>query len=612
MKFDSPSELDGRLLNATGDVPDFRDWPYQPALVQLKRSVPPPRKLDILDQGSEGACTGFALAALVNVLRRKSGRRGQVSERMLYEMARRHDEWQGFRYEGSSCRGAIKGFYNMGVCARSSWPYVDGEAGHLTIEAAKNARRNTLGAYYRLGIRVSDFHAAINEAGAIYCSASVHEGWDKVDPETGKIPFVGQEMGGHAFAIVGYNSDGFWIQNSWGKQWGRKGLALWTYEDWQKNISDAWVLRLALSTPQIWHLPLEGGSDAGRSHRRFSKTPARAEIAGHFVHIDDGEFHDSGQYWSNQADLEETTDLLAASNKYDHLVLYAHGGLNNVKASARRVAAMKETFKDNRVYPLHFMYDTGLIEETKDVILGKSHDASERAGGFSDWTDKIIEHATHKAGRGLWRQMKFGAQAPFESGGAGLAVLEAVRRVLDGPGSIKRLHLVGHSTGGILHAFLASALSALAPDLRLASVSLLAPAATTDLFNQHFRPLLTSPTRAPGINKLDIYNLTERMELDDSVAKVYRKSLLYLVSRSFEENPRPAPVLGMEMYSKKLAKSLSRLECHYSDGSSDRNRKTMAKTHGGFDNDPRTMNSVLRRILGKKPALPFTSDSLKY
>ena len=29
---------------------------------------------------------------------------------------------------------------------------------------------------------------------------------------------------------------------------------------------------------------------------------------------------------------------------------------------------MKETFKDNRIYPLHFMYDTGLIEEIKDVI----------------------------------------------------------------------------------------------------------------------------------------------------------------------------------------------------------------------------------------------------
>ncbi|NIQ95046.1 MAG: hypothetical protein GWN87_13190, partial [Desulfuromonadales bacterium] len=49
-----------------------------------------------------------------------------------------------------------------------------------------------------------------------------------------------------------------------------------------------------------------------------------------------------------------------------------HGGLNNVKGSARRIAAMKDTFKSNRIYPYHFMYDTGLLEEIKDVIFGSS------------------------------------------------------------------------------------------------------------------------------------------------------------------------------------------------------------------------------------------------
>ena len=36
---------------------------------------------------------------------------------------------------------------------------------------------------------------------------------------------------------------------------------------------------------------------------------------------------------------------------------------------------MKEVFKDNGVYPYHFMYDTGLCEELKDVVLGKSKKA---------------------------------------------------------------------------------------------------------------------------------------------------------------------------------------------------------------------------------------------
>ena len=115
-------------------------------------------------------------------------------------------------------------------------------------------------------------------------------------------------MGGHAFAIIGYDQRGFWVQNSWGRGWGLGGRALWTYEDWQQNITDAWVLRLALSTPQVWHLPHEGGSDAGRAQGLFKKSPTRAEIAGHFVHIDDGKFHDNGRYWSNE---DEPADYLS-------------------------------------------------------------------------------------------------------------------------------------------------------------------------------------------------------------------------------------------------------------------------------------------------------------
>ncbi|MEQ8205336.1 MAG: C1 family peptidase, partial [Woeseia sp.] len=298
-------------LNVVADVPDFRDWTYQPALVQLANEIERPTRLHILDQGSEGSCTGFALAAVVNLQRAQCRRRGTVSPRMLYEMAKRHDEWRGDSYDGSSCRGAIKGWYNMGVCLDRTWPYKDGKQGMLTIKAAKEARENTLGAYYRLGTRVSDFHAALNETGVIFCSADIHAGWSKPSRKTGIIPLRDEPEGAHAFSIVGYNNKGFWIQNSWGRKWGQEGTALWLYEDWQHHLLDAWVLRLALPTPQIWHLPREGGSDAGRTEGLFRKTPTRAEIAGHFVHIDDGQFHDDGIYWSNLDDVQQTAELVA-------------------------------------------------------------------------------------------------------------------------------------------------------------------------------------------------------------------------------------------------------------------------------------------------------------
>ena len=97
---------------APRDSLDFRDWIYQPALVPLPEYVlTDARSIRLLDQGEEGACTGFGLAAVINHLIRARGgpARERVSARMLYEMAKRHDRWPGRRYDGSTARGAMKG-----------------------------------------------------------------------------------------------------------------------------------------------------------------------------------------------------------------------------------------------------------------------------------------------------------------------------------------------------------------------------------------------------------------------------------------------------------------------------------------------------------------------
>ncbi|MCB1799985.1 MAG: peptidase C1, partial [Gammaproteobacteria bacterium] len=153
-----------------------------------------PRNLNIRDQGQEGACTGFGLAAVIDRQVNETrvagkGKPVSVSVRMLYEMARRYDEWEGEDYEGSSCRGAIKGWYNMGVCREELYPYQGRKQRTYSVAAAKDARNCTVGAYFRLGKRISDYHAALNETGAIFCSADVHVGWDAPDKTSGLIEF---------------------------------------------------------------------------------------------------------------------------------------------------------------------------------------------------------------------------------------------------------------------------------------------------------------------------------------------------------------------------------------------------------------------------------------
>jgi hypothetical protein len=617
-----------RILNVRNDVPDIRDRYYEPALIQLKDQIDNRDPAGVLDQGQEGACTGFGLAAVINLLNQKRNKSPfRASMRMLYEMAQKHDEWPGEDYAGSSCRGAIRGWKNMGVCPDGDpknrqrnpeeWGYkTDDMLGGLTVARARAARVNTLGAYYRLRPEISDYHAAINETGAIYVSAQVTDGWSVLGQESYRalpeIPFSEQPIGGHAFAIVGYNDEGFIVQNSWGNSWGHKGFGVWTYEDWVENIMDGWAFRMALPTPRIFgHVPrsaLTGGAEAQR------RAPKRFEIAGHFVHFDDGKYKARGDYWSTAQDIEITSKVVAGG--YDHLMVYAHGGLNAPPASARRIHALKEGFKRNGIYPFHAMYDTGLAEEVKDTVRRALQLAEQRSEGFldmikekiTDATDKLIEDTVRKPVTAIWDEMKRDARIPFEARGDGLHTIETFAKELAGDG--KKIHLVGHSTGAILLGHLLDAIDSLGvPDL-LSSCSLMAPACTVDFYHQHYHPRLgrqASGGKVVRLPKLNVYCLNEELERDDQVAFAYRKSLLYLVSNALERK-REKPILGMARDHKRV-KGGSGLDIVISKGG--KRGRSSSTTHGGFDNDANTLNDVMKTILAAKPPHPFTKEELE-
>jgi hypothetical protein len=55
-----------------------------------------------------------------------------------------------------------------------------------------------------------------------------------------------------------------------------------------------------------------------------------------------------------------------------------------------------------------------------------------------------------------------------------------------------------------------------------------------------------------------------------------------------------------------------RLDFAYSHGRDQSAASTESESHGGFDNDPVTMNHVLERILGRPPEPAFTERNLDY
>ncbi len=600
--------------NVQYDFPDNRDWIYRPALVHLKTAIDYPSELLIRNQGKEGACTGFALAAAIDILKNQynDAERYKTSVRMLYEMARRHDEWAGESYSGSSLRGAIHGWKHMGVCEEQDWKYYrsPGRAGHLTVERAKKARLNTIGAYYRLRPEIADMHAALNETGVVIVSARLHAGWRECKgPEIQKRDFVTGD-GGHAFAVVGYNNKGFWVQNSWGKSWGEKGLSIWTYADWIENVMDAWVFRLALPTPTIFGLqPLQsrirkyGGAVDDASIKGALSAPKRREIAGHFVHLDEGHFLKKGRYWSDLQDVRETVKRLGERD-YKHVVMFAHGGLNSPEDCAAGVARIKETLKSNKIYPYHILYDTGIARELKQLIENQDQRARVRCEQDAARHDEVLEYLCSKTGRMLWREMKTNSRIAFEPDAPGLDVLKSFLGLLmhRGPGEVMRFHLIGYSTGALLIGYILRAL--MRYRVRIDSISLLAPACSHQFYEKYYQPALDQHGKLRA-HRMQVYQLLDALERDAGVGTGlrYQKSLLYLASRAFESQA-DTPLLGMEKYNSQLNSSGPRPVFYSSDGLN--GMETRAKTHQAFVSDTTTLNHLLKTVLGEEPDQVFT------
>ena len=104
----------------------------------------------------------------------------------------------------------------------------------------------------------------------------------------------------------------------------------------------------------------------------------------------------------------------------------------------------------------------------------------------------------------------------------------------------------------------------------------------------------------------------------------YGKSLLYLVSRACEHK-RDTPILGLhtciendaelvEAYRVTSAADLPSLILSGGkvEAAGRETASSQSHSHGGFDNDAPTLNSVLYRILGHLPSRPFTSRDLTY
>mgnify|MGYP002623904991 FL=1 len=659
-----------RRFDVLPDPADFRDRLFEPTLVE----VPVHRLIDeedgwaswgvpVLDQEREGACTGFALATVANALLRRRKvvpDTCEVSARMLYQMAKRYDEWPGEEYSGSSARGVMKGWHKHGVCSRDLAPYVAGERSwELSNERADDALKRPLGAYLRVHHKdLVALHAAITEVGVLLATTRVHTGWISAEAEaTGRIPPSEVQLGAHAVALVGYDADGLYFQNSWGPEWGDRGFGHITYDDWLENSLDVWVARLGAP---VRLLEPRSTSTALAPTAAKSEAYTFGEVRPHVVSVgNDGALRESGFLGSSESDVrrvfEEDIPRAIDEHGVSKLLLYAHGGLVAEKPAIQRVADHRATMLQSGVYPLAFVWKTDFWSTLGNIL----RDASRRRrpeGPLDSAKDFLLDRADDAleplaralTGKMQWDEMKEnGLAATSNDRGAARVVLRHLERLLEERDELE-IHLAAHSAGSIFLAPLVQLLTSqgkisegpmkrrAGSGLRIASCTLWAPAITVDLFLDTYCPAIENG----AIERFALYTLSDQAEQDDHCAHVYNKSLLYLVSNAFEERfripllrPHGEAILGMDTFiggaaaekalkiakkaegdaeARAAAEQVTRLRALFARGTPHEHvlapnsatqgtpAASRASHHGDFDDDAATLEGTLARILGNR------------
>ena len=622
-----------RIVRA--DALDLRDWLYRPRIGQAPPGTLLPLRLrPVSSQGRSSACTGFALASVIEYLLDRADRPVEaISGHMLYDMARRYDEWaeNDQQDQGSSLRGALRGWYYHGASAQALWdgasmPGASLDEGDWWLDAVKRP----LGAYFRVQAdMVPDIHSALSETGVLYASALTHAGWDALhhaEPTAAPsspdaFPVIETREGlpdaGHAFAIVGYTERGFVIHNSWGDRWGAGGFAILPYADWRQNAMDCWVAQMGVVTDE--HTAVADAAtlrvDASTQRVQLSSNPQLAahEISPFVVNVNaEGQLCSRGRFRTNADDLALLIDehLPRACERWGctrgvDVAIVVHDGLAGEQGALDRALHWIPLLYSAGILPVFLMWETDAARGVRKLLEGKTGTADEpdtplpwRAvtpTALLAFHDERIEGHVRRPGRALWREVKTHATEIATAEGAGLLQLLAILKARTRRKAFPevRLHLVGHSAGALVVAHAIPRIVRLG--LPLTTVSLLAPAVAVEEFTD-VAGLALEASEA----RLLVAYLTDAAERSDATCAPYGHSLLYMVSRVLEEEP-DTPLLGLEPHlvaavvQRAWGTRVTRLVSPGGRTPHDL-RFTSATTHGGLPEDPAIQQAILRHI----------------
>ena len=278
------------------------------------------------------------------------------------------------------------------------------------------------------------------------------------------------------------------------------------------------------------------------------------------------------------------------------VALYAHGGLTDERTAAKTASTWIELLKGAQVFPIFFMWESGILETIENEIRDwlRDHGRMPTGGPLEAldrfWSDRV-EAVARIIAKSHWDELKENARLLTDNAQGG------ARLLFDRLGAIRndiRLHVIGHSAGAIIDAHMID--RAITRDgWTIDSVSLMAPASRIDLFRER----LLAHLAAGRIARMAQFHLSDQVEDNEGgmrVALLYKRSLLYMISNGLEES-RGVAIQGMaKFFDADIAPlGLPNLQARVAPASP----ATGATKHGAFEDDAHTQQSVIANILGQ-------------
>ncbi len=327
----------------------------------------------------------------------------------------------------------------------------------------------------------------------------------------------------------------------------------------------------------------------------------------HLVNLSNGQFSTDGTLQTSSDDVdaifaEHLPRYLETHQWPLRLLIWAHGGLVSESRGIIGAARLLPHFLSHGIYPLFFVWETGLLDALGSLLpRGSARELQEQGWArnlIEDLFSDGLERAIRPLGQKVWGQMKIGAdQAVASDGGARYVAQRLAEFTQHNPGDVQ-VHAAGHSAGAIFHSRFIPQYLQHHPDTAVSSLSLLAPALTVAEFNRTLRPITGS---AQGLENLHLFGLGHQLEEDDSVLWLYPRSMLCLISAALEAE-RKTPILGMEQTHTQDADLRNFLASVGADVTWSKTtggapgRRSQATSHGTFDDDPSTLGSIAHLI----------------